>query len=210
MKFAHYSKAYGKTVVFEDLNFEIREGEILAVLGPSGSGKTTLLNSIAGLLAYGGEIEGKPERIGYIFQEPRLLPNLTVRENLLFTGGAPRRIERLLREVEMEIKAERRPSELSGGEKQRVAIARAFLSDAPALLMDEPFSALDTALKDKLEQLFLRLWQKDRRTTVFVTHDIDEAIRISHRIVILKNGEIAASFQATEDGLKQRIVEIMQ
>ena len=210
MKFVGFSKSYGKTTVFKNLNFEIKDGDILAVLGASGSGKTTLLNAIAGLISYDGEIEGKPEQVGYVFQEPRLLPNLTVRENLLFTGGTPRRVDRMLEDVEMSAHAEKRPSALSGGEKQRVAIARAFLSDAPTLLLDEPFSALDTLLKNKLTELFLRIWRKDCRTTVFVTHDLDEAIALAHRIVVLKNGNIWGSFVACEKDLKERIIKIMQ
>ena len=144
------SKSYNEKQVFDNLTLDIHEGEILCVLGESGGGKTTLLNILAGLIPYDGEVENAPSNVGFIFQEPRLLPNLTVEGNLLYAGGKSEQIEEILRKTELLSLRNKRPKELSGGEKQRVAIARAFLSDAKLLLLDEPFSSLDTALKIRI------------------------------------------------------------
>ena len=123
------SKSYGGQVVFDNFALEIEEGKILCVLGESGGGKTTLLNILAGLTAYEGVIDGAPKKVGYIFQEPRLLPNLTVEENLRYAGGRPEKIDELLAKTELTAQRKKKPRALSGGEKQRVAFARAFLSD---------------------------------------------------------------------------------
>lgn len=185
------SKSYGKTRVFDGLELTIDEGEVLCVLGASGAGKTTLLRILAGLTPFGGEAQGVPQRTGYCFQEPRLLPNLTVRQNLAYAGTREEEIDGALRAVDMLAHADKRPSALSGGEKQRVALARAFSSGAPLLLLDEPFSSLDLALKTRLWRTFAALWEEKRPTVVFVTHDIEEAWALGHRIVLLRGGEIA-------------------
>lgn len=213
------SKSYGERKVFENFELEIREGEILCVLGASGCGKTTLLNVLAGLVPYEGELRGVPEKAGYIFQEPRLLPNLTVEGNLRYAGGKRERIEEILRKTELWELRDKRPKELSGGEKQRAAIARAFLSDSALLLSDEPFSSLDTALKIRLARVFAELWKEEKRTAVFVTHDIEEAWMLAHRAVVLRNGRIAAEFvlegsevpRAYGEGgeMKKRILEAL-
>lgn len=185
------SKSYGDIKVFENFALEIEEGKILCVLGESGGGKTTLLNVLAGLTDYEGAIDGVPQKVGYIFQEPRLLSNLTVAENLRYAGGRYEDIEDILQKTEILDLKNKRPSRLSGGEKQRVSIARAFLSDAPLLLLDEPFSSLDTALKIRLSGVFARLWREKPRTAVMVTHDVEEACMLAHRIVVIKDGKIA-------------------
>ena len=187
---ATVSKSYGDKKVFENLVLQIPEGEILCVLGESGVGKTTLLNIFAGLTAYTGEIEGLPSRVGYVFQEPRLLPNLSVAENLRFAGAKEEEIDETLRAVGLFEHKEKRPSALSGGEKQRVSLARAFLYHAPLLLLDEPFSSLDLSLKTRLWELLARLWEKEKPTTVLVTHDLEEAWALGHTIVVLKGGKI--------------------
>lgn len=185
------SKSYGKQVVFNNFALEIEDGKILCVLGESGGGKTTLLNILAGLTVYEGAIDGAPKTVGYIFQEPRLLPNLTVEGNLRYVGGTPEKIDELLAKTELTAQRDKKPRALSGGEKQRVALARAFLSDSEVLLLDEPFSSLDTALKIRLAEVFAALWQANKRTAVFVTHDIEEACMLAHRVVVLKDGKIA-------------------
>jgi len=187
------SKSYGENSVFQDLSLEIENGTITCVLGESGGGKTTLLNILAGLIPYEGNVTDVPKTIGYIFQEPRLLPNLTVEENLRYVGGMYESIEDILQKTELFALRNKRPKELSGGEKQRVAIARAFLSvdKEGLLLLDEPFSSLDTALKIRLSRVFARLWQEKQPTVVFVTHDIEEACMLGQRIVVLKDGKIA-------------------
>ena len=183
------SKAYKTQKVFENFELEIAEGEVLCVLGESGGGKTTLLKILSGLTEFEGNIDGLPSSVAYIFQEPRLLPNLSVIGNLLYAGAKREDIEDVLRQVEMLALKDKRPKELSGGEKQRVAIARAFLSDAPLLLMDEPFSSLDTALKIRLIDVFARLLKERKKTVVFVTHDLEEAWMLGHRVVVLRQGK---------------------
>ena len=195
------SKSYGAKTVFENFMLDIKDGEILCVLGKSGSGKTTLLNILAGLTEISGQTEGVPQRVGYIFQEPRLLPNLTVAENLAYIGATESAIEEILRKTELIALKDKRPKALSGGEKQRVSIARAFLTDAPLLLLDEPFSSLDTALKIRLSRAFAELWQEKKTTAVFVTHDIEEAWMLAHRIVVIEDGKLVAEFRLEDSEL---------
>ena len=178
IRLSDISKAYGPQRVFENFSLEIEDGKILCVLGESGGGKTTLLNILAGLVPFSGNLSGVPKRVSYIFQEPRLLPNMTVKQNLAYAGGASEKIDDILEKTELIKCANKRPGELSGGEKQRVSIARAFLIPSELLLMDEPFSSLDTALKIRLTEVFARLWKSlpEKRTAVFVTHDLEEAL----------------------------------
>lgn len=192
------SKSYKDKQVFNDFALDIHEGEILCVLGESGGGKTTLLNILAGLIPYDGEVKNAPSNVGFIFQEPRLLPNLTVEGNLLYAGGRYEFMEEILQKTELISLRNKRPKELSGGEKQRVAIARAFLSDAKLLLLDEPFSSLDTALKIRISKVFAELWKEEKRTAVFVTHDLEEALMLGHRIIVLKGGKIACDIRLSE------------
>ena len=194
------SKSYGEKKVFDGFSLEILEGEILCVLGESGGGKTTLLNILAGLTEYEGSVE-VPEKVGYVFQESRLLPNLTVAENLRYVGGRDENITEILQKTELLSLKDKRPKALSGGEKQRVALARAFLSDAPLLLLDEPFSSLDTALKIRLCGVFAALWREKKQTTVFVTHDIEEACMLAHRVIVLRKGEIALDIRMPDGRL---------
>lgn len=184
------SKSYGERRVFDELSLDIEEGEILCVLGASGTGKTTLLNVIAGLTEYEGSVENAPKSVGYIFQEPRLIPNLSVKENLRYVGGRDEIIDEILRKIGLFDKCGERAGKLSGGEKQRVAFARAFVTEKDALLLDEPFSSLDTALKIRLMNVFAGLWKEKKKTAVFVTHDLEEACALAHRIVVLDEGKI--------------------
>ena len=184
------SKKYGDSSVFDNFALQIKEGEILCLLGASGVGKTTLLNILAGLTDFQGNIENLPEKIGYIFQEPRLIPNLTVEENLRYAGGEKDAIEEILQKTGLLPHKNKRPSMLSGGEKQRVNLARAFLSGAKLLLFDEAFSSLDLPLKKELYELFLALWEKEKPTVVLVTHDIDEAWALGDRILLVKEGKV--------------------
>lgn len=193
------SKRYGETAVYENFDLHIRAGAITCILGASGCGKTTLLNMLAGLLPYTGEILGVPERVSYIFQEERLLPNLTVRQNIDYVlGKRSQKSEEMLALVELSDKADAYPSELSGGQAQRASIARAFAYPSELLLMDEPFSSLDTALKIRLTEVFCRLWERDRRTVIFVTHDVEEAYALAHRAVLIRAGKAAADFSCDE------------
>lgn len=178
--------------VFENFNFEIEKNKITCIFGKSGCGKTTLLNILAGSTPFDGEISGLGKEVSYIFQEPRLLPNMTVAQNLAYVAKDVTReeIEKILALTEISDKADVYSGELSGGQAQRVAIARAFIKPSDLLLMDEPFSSLDTALKIRLSKAFIETWKRDKRTVLFVTHDVEEAFMISHRIVVMEKGEI--------------------
>jgi ABC-type nitrate/sulfonate/bicarbonate transport system ATPase subunit len=195
------SKSYEEKKVFDGLELEIAEGEILGVFGESGVGKTTLLHGLAGLISFDGDVENVPQNIGYIFQEPRLLPNLTVEENLSYVGGRYEDIQEILRKTEILDCAKKRPTQLSGGERQRVSMARAFLTNAPLLLLDEPFSSLDSALKFRLMKVFAQLWEEKRPTVVFVTHDLEEGLMLSHRVIVLKEGRIVMDEQLQQQNL---------
>lgn len=196
MKLTNINKSYGERKVLTDFSLQLNAGEILCLLGPSGAGKTTILNVLAGLVPFDGEVQGATSEVAYVFQEPRLLPNLTVKQNLAFVGGAPQRIEELLVATELSTYACKRPSELSGGERQRVSLARAFCVPFDLLLLDEPFSSLDTALKIRLAEVFARLWKEtEDRTAVFVTHDLEEALMLADRVVVLKDGNIACDLK---------------
>ena len=184
------SKSYENKRVFENLRLELSLGEVTCILGESGAGKTTLLNILAGLTTFDGEIVGLPKKIGYCFQTPRLIKHLTAKENLLYAGANEEQAVEMLKKVGLTAHADKKPSALSGGEKQRVAIARAFLSGGELLLLDEPFSALDLAWRAELLTLFARLWQEQKPTAVFVTHDIEEAWAIGHRVLLIQNGKI--------------------
>lgn len=182
------TKKYGDLTVYDNFNISIEEEKIICILGESGSGKTTLLNCIAGLTPFDGNMPKL--KCSYVFQTPRLVPNLTVRENLKLICKDENKIDDMLAKVHLEDKAESFPVKLSGGQAQRVSLARAFLYDSDIILMDEPLSSLDLRLKKEMTDLFLSLWQDDKRTAIYVTHDIDEAVHIAHRILILRGGEI--------------------
>ena len=191
------TKKYGSLTVYDGFDLQITEGEITCLLGPSGCGKTTLLNILAGLTPYGGEVSYKGG-CSYIFQTPRLVPNLTAEGNLKLVCGDGDKVAEMLKRVGLMDKASAYPKELSGGQAQRVAIARAFLRPCGLLLMDEPFSSLDTALKIKLVDLFFCLWRDARPTVVFVTHDAEEACMMSHRAVLLDGGRVKADITAAD------------
>lgn len=196
-----YISHRSETSALVDINLRIEEGEFICLLGPSGCGKSTLLKIIAGLIpATSGRIaiNGKPvsgpgpER-AVVFQDYALFPWMTVRDNVEF-GLEARKLpvaerrdisSRLLKVVGLSDFAERFPHQLSGGMKQRVSIARALAVDPSQLLMDEPFGALDAQTRHLLQDELLRVWREYRKTVVFVTHSIEEAIYLSDRIVVM-------------------------
>lgn len=187
-------KRYGDLVIFEGLNLTIPDGEISCILGPSGCGKSTLLNMIAGLESYErGKIFGVDDRkISYIFQDTRLLPWRTAIENIEFSIMSiyPRDEVREIANyyiglVELSEYKDFYPDQLSGGMKQRISIARAFAYPSEILLMDEPFIGLDTDLKNNLIEAFLRIWKENKKTVIFVTHELEDAEKIGHKLIRL-------------------------
>ncbi len=190
----------GEVVALHDINLRIREGEFISIVGSSGCGKSTLLRIIAGLEnGHSGTVRLGDRRVsgpgldrGMIFQEHRLLPWLTVEENVVFAlNGRTPENERLVRDhlelVGLSGFARAHPHQLSGGMAQRVAIARALVNQPGLLLLDEPFGALDALTRIQMQQEILRIWEVERTTMVLVTHDIDEAIYLGDRVVILSS-----------------------
>jgi sulfonate transport system ATP-binding protein len=192
-------------IALDDLNLTVDQGEIVSLVGTSGCGKSTLLRIISGLeyptvgeVFIDDELINSPHpKIGLIFQEPRLMPWLTVRENVEFGldtlpnikfNRLERRdlVDRILERVSLTEFANTLPRQLSGGMAQRVAIARALITKPSILLLDEPFSALDAFIRMKLQDHLLSIWDYDRPTLILVTHDIEEALVLSDRIIVLR------------------------
>lgn len=190
-------KKFGEKTVLGNVELSISRGEVITLLGASGCGKSTLLRMIAGLdTEYDGEVflEGRPHKtisseIGFIFQEPRLMPWLDVARNVAFSSSTPdqetKRVSALLEEVGLSKTEALLPKELSGGMAQRVSIARGMFLQPKLLLLDEPFSAVDAFTRMKLQDLLLSVADQHGTTVIMVTHDIDEAIYLSDRIVII-------------------------
>ena len=196
-----FPKVGGEMVAIEEINLQVKNGEFVCILGPSGCGKTTLLRIIAGLqkptsgkiTINGKEISGPGSDRGMVFQEFGLLPWRTVRSNVEF-GLELKGVEksertkistRLIEMVGLTGFEEAHPNELSGGMKQRVGIARALANDPAILLMDEPFGALDAQTRNLMQKELLRIWKETRKTVIFVTHSVDEAVYLADRIIVL-------------------------
>ena len=198
-----------KKKILKDISLEVRSGEILALLGESGCGKSSLLKAMLGLYPLakgkiffqGKEIQNLPSHkrgISVVFQDLRLFPHLNVGENVGFSlelqkvpkAERKKRVEELLKLVQLEGYSERRIDSLSGGQMQRVAIARALAMNEKLLFLDEPFSALDPNLRREMGDFLLELQRKENLTVVLVTHDQEEALRLAHRIALMKDGEI--------------------
>jgi len=198
-----------KKKILKDISLEVRSGEILALLGESGCGKSSLLKAMLGLYPLskgkiffqGKEIQNLPSHkrgISVVFQDLRLFPHLNVGENVGFSlelqkvpkTERRKRVEELLKLVQLEGYSERRIDSLSGGQMQRVAIARALAMNENILFLDEPFSALDPNLRREMGDFLLELQKKENLTVVLVTHDQEEALRLAHRIALMKDGEI--------------------
>lgn len=188
----------------KDLSFTVKEGEFLTLVGPSGCGKSTLLDLLGGLsmptrgriLIDGEKITGPGLDRGIVFQQYALFPWKTARGNIEFgleAKGVPKqerreRAEHFLALVGLSHFADRYPHELSGGMKQRVAIARSLAFNPDVLLMDEPFAALDAQTRESLQSELLRIWEKTKKTIIFITHGIDEAVYLGERVVVLTPG----------------------
>ncbi len=196
-----YRRDGRETHALEHIDLAIRDGEFLAIVGPSGCGKSTLLRLVAGLhlpttgaVRVGGRVVDRPQtELGIVFQSPVLLDWRTALDNVLvqveLRGKDPRawreRALGLLQQVGLRDFADRFPHELSGGMRQRVAIARALIHDAPLLLMDEPFGALDALTREQMRLDLEALWLASRKTVLFITHSIDEAVLLADRVVVM-------------------------
>ncbi|GAB3802824.1 ABC transporter ATP-binding protein [Humibacter antri] len=207
-------------VVLDDVSLSIAPGEFACLVGASGCGKSTLLSIIAGLEApTSGTVNVPSGRAAVMFQEPALFPWLSASRNVelaLKLAGTPKQRRRpraleLLDLVNLAEAADRRPHELSGGMRQRVALARALAQDRGVLLMDEPFAALDAITRDLLHDELVRVWREMRRTIVFVTHNVREAVRLGERVVLLSSrpGRVAAQWHVASafDGVGERRIE---
>lgn len=185
--------------VLQNLDLKLEAGEFHVVLGRSGCGKSTLLRLLAGLeTPENGTLEGDRSAISVVFQEPRLMPWLTVAQNTGFLlkhritkAQIQERVQAALKMVGLSDAANVRPDKLSGGMAQRVAIARALVSQPQLLLMDEPFGALDAFTRKQMQDELINIWQTTGTTIVFVTHDIEEALRLGRKILVLEAGQVA-------------------
>lgn len=191
-----------KVVALDDVSFEAEGHTFVSIVGPSGCGKSTLLNILAGIdVPTSGQVGvlagDKPARVGYVFQAPRLLPWATILDNLTFVQegddeGTVDRCREFLNLVGLHDVEKSYPGELSGGMQQRVGIARAFSIDPDVLLMDEPFSHLDAITGEELRKELHNIWMATKKTVIFVTHDISEAVELSNRVIVLaKGGRVA-------------------
>ncbi|WP_374299489.1 sulfate/molybdate ABC transporter ATP-binding protein [Paracoccus sp. (in: a-proteobacteria)] len=210
---SHLARRFGATPVLRGIELEVRQGELIALLGPSGSGKTTLLRIIAGLdwpdaggLSFDGTDwlakSAAERRIGFVFQHYALFPHMTVRDNIAFgLTVLPRAtrpgqaqiaatVDRLLRFLQIDGLADRYPAELSGGQRQRVALGRAMAIEPRVLLLDEPFGALDAQVRRDLRRWLRGVHDSTGTTTIFVTHDQEEAFELADRVVVMNGGVV--------------------
>uniref|UniRef100_A0A7C4W9D3 ABC transporter ATP-binding protein n=1 Tax=Fervidobacterium thailandense TaxID=1008305 RepID=A0A7C4W9D3_9BACT len=186
LKVTNLSKNFGKLEVLRSVSFEVFEGESIALLGPSGCGKTTILRIVANLEHETmGYVERNFSKLAYVFQEPRLIPWKTVRENLWFVVENDEKIREVLNVLRLRGFEEYKPSKLSGGMRQRVNLARAFLVEPDLILMDEPFSSLDLQTKLSIIQDVNKRREEIGFSMVLVTHDIREAMLLADRIILL-------------------------
>ncbi len=215
---------FGGEKIYDGLSFTVKSGEFLCILGPSGCGKSTSLRLMGNLLeAHGGEVSiaGLPpergwDKLAYIFQSPRLVPWRTALGNVLL--GMELRFENrsaimrergisLLNMVGLQNDMDKYPAMLSGGERQRVAIARALSVDPDIILMDEPFSALDLNTRRRMRSEIIRIWQETSKTIIFVTHDIDEALILADRVLLLSNKPTRTLETIVLDQPRPRVIE---
>ena len=190
-----FSRSFGATQVIHDLDLAIAPGEFVALLGRSGSGKTTLLRTLAGLDDPAGQKVTVPAYRATVFQDARLLPWKRVWQNValgLRKGAARYHAEQALREVGLEHRLDAWPLTLSGGEAQRASLARALVREPQLLLLDEPFAALDALTRIRMHALVLSLWRAHRPAVLLVTHDVEEAMALADRVLVLDAGRIAA------------------
>ncbi|AOX20054.1 ABC transporter ATP-binding protein [Kozakia baliensis] len=198
----HFTRRFGDTTILKRLNLTIAPGEFVALLGHSGSGKSTLLRALAGLdPVTEGEII-RPSGVSVVFQEHRLLPWKNVIDNVtlgLEDSDRNARATRVLEEVGLGHRKTAWPLTLSGGEAQRASLARALVREPQLLMLDEPFAALDALTRLKMQKLVLDLWRKHGCAVLLVTHDVDEALALADRALVLERGEIRAELDVPLD-----------
>lgn len=209
LRFVGATKTYGDVTALKPTDLDVAPGEFLTLLGPSGSGKTTLLNLLAGYIEPSGgqifigprDVTNLPARhrnIGMVFQNYALFPHMNVRENVAYglkvrrlsKTEIERRVEAVLQLVQLDRFADRAIQQMSGGQQQRVALARAIVIEPDVLLMDEPLGALDKQLRRSVQLELRRLHEEHRRTTIYVTHDQEEALVLSDRVAVMRDGRI--------------------
>ena len=188
------SRVFPETRALDETSLEVQDNDFICILGPSGCGKSTLLRIVAGLdapttgrvLLDGQPVTGPGPDRGMVFQSYTLFPWLTVRQNILFgTRSSPAKADALIAGIGLRGFEHHFPKTLSGGMQQRTALARALANDPKILLLDEPFGALDNQTRALMQELLLGIWEADRKTVLFVTHDIDEAIFLSNRVAVM-------------------------
>lgn len=224
------TKRFGELLVLNGISFNVQKGEFLSIVGPTGCGKTTFLNCLSKLIPTsegniyidGEEADPKKHNISFVFQEPTCMPWRTVRENVAFgmeVKGFPRerleeRLKYILDLVGLTDTADLYPNQVSASMEQRMAVARAFAVDPDLLLMDEPYGQLDVKLRYYLEDELVRLWQALKSTVVFITHNVEEAVYVAERILILSNkptsikAEVRVDLPRPRNLIDPRFVEI--
>jgi len=232
VQIAHISKTFQhhgvSQTVLDQIDLTVQKGEFVSILGPSGCGKSTLLSIVAGLtaptsgkvLVNGKEIKGPGSDRGVVFQQAALFPWLTVEENVMFPlkkkmpkEEAKKKAYEYLAMVQLSQYAKHSPHELSGGMQQRVSIARALAMDPEVLLMDEPFGALDEQTRSRLHEVLEKIWIDTKKTILFVTHSIQESLKLSDRIIVMGTrpgriiDEIEVSFPRPRDEFRKQLAE---
>lgn len=230
IQFEHVMKRYGKRTILNDLNFTIDKGKFIIFIGPSGCGKTTTLKTINRLIDIdsgtirinGKDIQSRDKvelrrHIGYVIQQIGLFPNMTVAQNISVVpkmlGKSKEEcnaiVDKMLKLVHMEAYKEKYPNQMSGGQQQRIGVLRALAGDPPVILMDEPFGALDPVTRDELQDELKSLQQELDKTIIFVTHDMDEALKLGDEIIFMDHGQIV-QMAAPEEMLKNPVNDLVK
>lgn len=225
IEFKNVTKRFGERTVLDELSFDVKKGEILAVVGPSGTGKSVTLKHIVGLLEPdAGEVVCHTDKIGYLFQSGALLAWMTVAENIalplrettdLSDDEIDRKVDAALAAVDLREAADRYPSEISGGMLKRAGLARAIVRDVETVLYDEPTSGLDPVTSAKIHSLIVRLNRERGITSVLVTHDLAGALQIADRLLLLKDGRAVlcadpVSFGRSEDPTVREFLKVLK